>query len=121
MSASEFAFDRTAAAAPPLRRKAPLLAAALLLFLASTCYADVAELSGRVTWGQRAVCDRSQGRKLVFAGDLGKAEATIGQDGRYSVSLEPGRYRVTLRCGGSDIKSLDVIGYPTPTRQDLAF
>jgi hypothetical protein len=103
------------------RKAACALASALLAFVATPSHADSAQLSGRVTWGQRAICDRAQGRKLVFAGDAGKAEAAVGQDGYYSVSLAPGRYRVTLRCGGTDIESRDVIGYPTPTRQDLAF
>ena len=101
--------------------EASVLVAACLLVAARTSDAEVAELSGKVTWGQRAVCDRAQGRKLVFAGDSGKRDAVIGQGGRYSVSLEAGRYRVTLRCGGKEIKSLDVISYPTPTHQDLAF
>jgi hypothetical protein len=98
-----------------------VLAAAGLLLAVRASYADVAEVSGKVTWGQRAICDRPQGRKLVFSGDSGKKDATIGQGGRYSVKVEPGRYRVTLKCGGTDIKSLDVISYPTPTHQDLAF
>ena len=97
------------------------VALALLTFVAAPARAEVARLSGKVTWGQRAVCDGAQGRKLVFSGDAGRGEASIAQDGYYSVSLEPGRYRVTLRCGGTDIASLDVMSYPTPTRQDLAF
>jgi hypothetical protein len=92
-----------------------------LVLLVSPSHGDVAQLSGKVTWGQRAICDRAQGRKLVFSGEAGKAEAAVSQGGHYNVKLEPGRYRVTLRCGGTDIKSLDVIGYPTPTQQDLAF
>ena len=102
-------------------RVACAVTSAFLAFVAAPSHADVAQLSGKVTWGQRGVCDHAQGRKLVFSGDAGKAETVVAQDGYYSVSLEAGRYRVTLRCGGTDIKSLEVIGYPTPTRQDLAF
>jgi hypothetical protein len=98
-----------------------MLSGACLLLIEGTAQADLAELTGRVSWGQRAVCDRPQGRKLVFAGDQGRAEATIGQGGHYSVSLEPGRYRVTLRCGGTEIKSVYVMSYPTPTHQNFAF
>jgi hypothetical protein len=108
-----------------LSRGSCAIATAFLMLLArdaaAQVNADTAVLTGKVSWGQRAVCDGSQGRKLVFSGDAGKAEASIDEGGRYSVSLAPGRYRVTLRCGGADVKSLDVIGYPTPTQQDLAF
>ena len=100
---------------------ASVLAGGCLLLIAGLAGAEVAELSGKVSWGQRAVCERTQGRKLVFSGDAGKAETMISHGDRYVVKLEPGRYRVTLRCGATDIKSLDVIGYPTPTHQDLAF
>jgi hypothetical protein len=97
------------------------VAAASLMLSALAAHAETATLSGRVNWGDREICKGSQGRMLMFAGDAGKAQASVGQDGYYSVKLEPGRYRVTLKCGGSDIKTLDVIGYPTPTQQDLAF
>jgi hypothetical protein len=97
------------------------LAGACLLLGVSASQAEVVQLSGKATWGQRAICDRPQGRKLVFARNAGSTEAAVGQDGYYSVKLEPGRYRVTLRCGGTPIKTIEVIGYPTPTQQDLAF
>lgn len=96
-------------------------AAACLLMLPGLSSAETAALSGKVNWGDREICKGSQGRMLVFSGDAGKAQAPVGQDGHYSVKLEPGRYRVTLKCGGSDIKTLNVIGYPSPTQQDLAF
>ena len=98
-----------------------MLAAAGLTLVPPIANAEVAELSGKVTWGHRAICERPQGRKLVFAGESKRTEATVGQGGYYHVKLEPGRYRVTLRCGSSDVKSLEVMGYPTPTHQDLAF
>jgi hypothetical protein len=91
------------------------------MLAAPPSHAEVAQLSGNATWGKRAICDRPQGRKLVFTRNAASTEAAIGQDGYYSVKLEPGRYRVTLRCGGTPIKTLEVIGYPTPTQQDLAF
>jgi hypothetical protein len=92
-----------------------------LMLLASNANAETAALSGKVNWGDREICKGSQGRMLVFSGDGGKAQAPVAQDGYYSVKLEPGRYRVTLKCGGSDIKTVDVIGYPSPTQQDLTF
>jgi hypothetical protein len=97
------------------------LAAACLTFVAFAARGEAVEVSGKVSWGTRAVCDRAQGRKLVFSGDAGKSEAAVGDGGAYRARLEPGHYRVTLRCGGTDIKSVDVIAYPTATRQDLAF
>jgi len=121
MTASRIGVHPGMAYPAPRRKMACAVASAFLALVAAPSHADVAELSGRVTWGQRAVCDRPQGRKLVFSGDAGKAETAVAQDGYYSVRLEPGRYRVTLRCGGTDVESLDLIGYPTPTRQDLAF
>ncbi len=104
-----------------MSRNARVIAGLCLLSMSGMAHAEPMELSGKVTWGQRAICERYQGRKLVFSGEHGRAEAAIEQGGRYSVSLEPGRYRVTLRCGGTDIKSLDVITYPTPTHQNLSF
>lgn len=98
-----------------------VLAGVCLLLAAPSSHAEVAQLSGKATWGQRAICDHPQGRKLVFVRDSQSTEASIGQDGYYSVKLEPGRYRVTLRCGGTPIKTIEVIGYPTPTQQGLAF
>jgi hypothetical protein len=98
-----------------------VLAGACLVLAAPASSAEVAQLSGKATWGQRAICDHPQGRKLVFVRDSRSTEASIGQDGYYSVKLEPGRYRVTLRCGGTPIKTIEVIGYPTPTQQGLAF
>jgi len=114
-------FERSGSTAMRRREGNRVLVATCLVLCAGAAIADVAVLSGRVSWGDREICKGSQGRMLVFSGDAGKAQAAVGQDGYYSVQLEPGRYRVTLKCGGSDIKTLDVIGYPSPTQQDLAF
>jgi len=109
------------AGASARRELGRVISAMLLALMSSAVCAETAALSGNVSWGQREICKGSQGRMLVFSGDAGKAQAAVGQDGYYNVQLEPGRYRVTLRCGGSDIKTLDVISYPSPTQQDLAF
>ena len=122
MTAGGFNLDSHRVALLAARRTLALLLAAVGLTLESPlASAEVVELSGNVTWGHRAICERSQGRKLVFAGQSKRTEATIAQGGYYHVRLEPGRYRVTLRCGGTDIKSVELVGYPTPTHQDLAF